>query len=1132
MNRIPVPSPNKATAPIAGRTTVLLWSMMGFLLFLCGAPALSAPEPTVDQAFEMMTQKPDEAERQLRQSHSPRAKLYLAMLLHLEGAKTPERDSEIRTLLSDAIEIIKKDPEQERRFPMMGFPAPYDGTFENVVQHLLFHSYTYLGRYKFPCATVEKHPFILTAISNWNNDRNPRLSHGCTDASISNLSSVQQFWTLVDGVTFRARAKCSQGSILRDYAAGLRALKDWVYFSPHLIQDKYPDLATQIDEHGLRGWATTSRWNWELYRRMEQQFEIARRDLAIHYRNLLGVPKNESVELAGRALLARIFGVKGASYKGSLADRVLSGAPMENLREGLISAAKNDSSGIPPSDFTGNDEPLLMIAVTRPEVVALLLEHGANPDITNDFGKTPLMAAAQYDDLRSVNALIADGAKVNGKSFHPTKVPGNDIFKPKNQRCNAFNIKYGERTALMYAAANAKRAVIEALLKAGADPTMVDSEGNSANDYLSGRGPTPVNPKLTDEERNSVADLLKQFVTTEQKAADQRRELNRKLLAAAAEGSVHTLRQLIDQGADLKTHDSHGKSALHLAVKSGKAAAVEFLLSKGMDPNLKQGEAASPLATAITAGHTEVVRRLIAAGADVHSMQNSNYGIQTPMLQFAAQSEKYHPDALVALIDAGAAKDLNEAQISSLFDQAMRRGSIAVFERLIRDGFAIHDKPEILRRAVSFASGRLANDDHLKIIRMAIAAGIGVNARVEAQTGKRALHMAQRPEVVSTLLSLGADLEATDYEDLTPLATAIGKPLLFHALLGAGASTNTVVGHRGWSELHAAAAGPNAQIENVRRLLESGHAIDIRDETESTPLMWAYEPEVIRLLLERGADINAKTKTGDTVLNITAQLKPDQIKRFETFVRLGADPNISDNKGLATLALAARAGIPAHLDTLLAAGAEIDAMDQKGLTALHHAAMAGSANSIGLLLSRGIKANLADKPDWTPLRFAVWSNHRKRRDETTGIQELLAAGANLGPERASSEKFLKSMGRYGEPNEVTMQLLKTAEAGKPVFGKAFNCQPEAGYTERAICGEATLERVHRRMSELYDARRRALRGEALRAAIGEHRTWLRRRTAECRQPKFNPDTIVSEITPCLLAITTSRLRELEKTQAK
>lgn len=669
----------------------------------------------------------------------------------------------------------------------------------------------------------------MTAISNWNNDRYPRLSHKCTDQDYPNLASARRFWSLVDGVTWDARKNCSQGSILRDYSAGLRTAKDWAYFSPELIKEKFPNTATRIDEHALRGWATYSRWNWEGYARMEKQFAIARRDLAAHYQDLLGIPENEVEELAGRALLARIFGIKGASYKGSLSDQVLSGAPLAAIQQDLISSAKGIFARSPAPSFTGNNEPLLMIAIPRPEVVSLLLEHGADPNVTNDFGKTPLMAAAQYDDLQSVNALLNAGAQINAKSSHPTKVPHNDIFKPEDQRCNAYNIKFGERTALMYAAANASRPVIEALLKAGADPTMVDSEGNNAEDYLSGRGPTARNPHLSYEERREIAALFEKSVTAEQRAFARREELKTQLLAAAADGTVSSLRKLIDQGADLKAHDSHGKSALHLAVESGNSDAVDFLLAKGMDPNAHLQKTLSPLATAVKAGHTEVVRRLIAGGADVHKKHDYGYARQISLLRLIGWSDVYRPEIALVLIDAGTAKNLNEKQIGTLFRHTLERGSPKVFDRLVHEGFMVRNKAEFLGKAVSLASKPWGHQGNLNFIRSAIAAGFDVNARLGKHSGKRALHLARRPDVVAILVSLGADLEATDDGDVTPLFTALGHPLVFHALLAAGSDAGKVVGHKGWSKLHAVAAGPNARIETVQKLLAEGVDVDVRD---------------------------------------------------------------------------------------------------------------------------------------------------------------------------------------------------------------------------------------------------------------------------------------------------------------
>lgn len=115
---------------------------------------------------------------------------------------------------------------------------------------------------------------------------------------------------------------------------------------------------------------------------------------------------------------------------------------------------------------------LFLASLKHPKMMQHFLTLGAKADIsTNFFGKTPLMYAAQHNDLAAVELLLSEGADPNRK----TQV----INKP----CT-LSLERDSRTPLMYAAENANRALILKLLKAGADPQAMDSKGNKVSWYL------------------------------------------------------------------------------------------------------------------------------------------------------------------------------------------------------------------------------------------------------------------------------------------------------------------------------------------------------------------------------------------------------------------------------------------------------------------------------------------------------------------------------------------------------------------------------------------------------------------------------------------------------------------------
>ena len=53
-----------------------------------------------------------------------------------------------------------------------------------------------------------------------------------------------------------------------------------------------------------------------------------------------------------------------------------------------------------------------------PECARLLLEAGADPEITDDRGKTPLIVACQTGGTRSISVLLEFGANANAITFN------------------------------------------------------------------------------------------------------------------------------------------------------------------------------------------------------------------------------------------------------------------------------------------------------------------------------------------------------------------------------------------------------------------------------------------------------------------------------------------------------------------------------------------------------------------------------------------------------------------------------------------------------------------------------------------------------------------------------------------
>ncbi len=195
-------------------------------------------------------------------------------------------------------------------------------------------------------------------------------------------------------------------------------------------------------------------------------------------------------------------------------------------------------------------------------------------------------------------------------------------------------------------------------------------------------------------------------------------------------------------------------------------------------------------------------------------------------------------------------------------------------------------------------------------------------------------------------------------------------------------------------QLLAECAKSSPDLSGIERLLNAGADVDGVDKGV-TPLMTAAghsgSPELLALLLNAHASVDAKQPDGTTALMLAAQhnTKPAVV---EVLVNSGARVNAQRKDGATALMLAANSN-PEVVSALLAAGADVHARKSDGGTALLIAVGAFHAKCIEVssrLIEAGADVNAKAENGWTPLMVAAFSGDR----HPEVIPMLLRAGAD------------------------------------------------------------------------------------------------------------------------------------------
>jgi ankyrin repeat protein len=312
-----------------------------------------------------------------------------------------------------------------------------------------------------------------------------------------------------------------------------------------------------------------------------------------------------------------------------------------------------------PSGTDGNKDRPLHRAVWngRTNLIQLLIDHGADVNVTNWLGDTPLDFAAQQNDTNAAKLLLAAKASVDARdnsgdtALLEAADRGNttmvSLLLDSGATVDATNGNH--TTPLLQAVVRKRTDAIRLLLEHKADPNRGGSATDSNGSKQYG---TPVFLAID----TGANDILKLLLDAGGSA-----EKNAPIFSAIEKNNAEAVRLLLDHGADPNHADQNGNSPLIKVLASGKdKRMVPLLLDKGADANAKDNNGRPALTLTVD---PEVGRWLVDHGADVNRRYSSNQ--LTPLMN--VRDTNY----VRFLLEAGAKIDLQDTNGNTALHLAM-----------------------------------------------------------------------------------------------------------------------------------------------------------------------------------------------------------------------------------------------------------------------------------------------------------------------------------------------------------------------------------------------------------------------------------------------------------------------------
>ncbi len=271
-------------------------------------------------------------------------------------------------------------------------------------------------------------------------------------------------------------------------------------------------------------------------------------------------------------------------------------------------------------------------------------------------------------------------------------------------------------------------------------------------------------------------------------------------------------------------------------------------------------------------------------------------------------------------------------------------------------------------------------------------------------------------------LIIPSETNAADINEDLIKAVENGDTVKVLDLLQKGADVNTTGGTWGGTALMEAVWRPDAKLELVRILLDAGADINERDSLGTPILTHAASQghtEIVKAIIHAGADVNAKGRMfGNTALQIA--VRDGHIRCVRVLLDSDADVNATDQNGMTALMSAAAGGHIGSMRVLIDSGADVNAKSKYGTTALILAARSSHIETVRVLLNADSHVNAKDNDGQTALMFA------KNRGRTEIVDLLKKTGANEPTHLADASEPTKE----ANAPDIPTDMLEAIEQGQ------------------------------------------------------------------------------------------------------